>query len=558
MLFAFAWTLAALANTSAIACPAWAPEHARVELDALDRQLRAWDLAYHRDGQSPIDDTLYDQARLRYEQWRDCLADVAPAAADPLTGSRGTVPHPVAQTGLRKLADADAVDAWLREREGDIWMQPKVDGVAITLLYLDGQLRSAISRGDGERGEDWTAKLRKIDSVPMQLANAPGRVVLQGELYWRLTDHVQADRGGVGARSKVAGALQRERIDAAVAGNIGLFVWDWPDGPATMRARLDGLRAFGFGDSVAYTVAVEDADEVRDWRDDWFHAALPFAADGVVIRRGRRPDASTWTARPPEWAAAWKFPPAQALALVSRVEFAVGRTGRITPILGLDPVRVDDREIRRVSLGSLAQWRRLDVRPGDQVAIRLAGSAIPQVDSMVWRTRQRAEVIAPDAGHFNARTCWHPDAGCEQQFLARLEWLGSAENLDLGIGKSTWNDLIAAGYVRGLLDWLDLDARRLAQIPGLGKARATSLASAFRGARERSFRTWMRALGATSVDAVLMIDWPTVAGRDAADWRRRGVEPARAAAVEAFVHDPEVVALAQRLRIAAVDGFDVQ
>jgi DNA ligase (NAD+) len=386
MLLAFAWTLAALASTSAIACPAWAPERAREELDALDRQLRAWDLAYHRDGRSPIDDTLYDQARLRYEQWRECFADVVPAAADPLTGSRGTVPHPVAQTGLRKLAAAAAVDAWLREREGDIWVQPKVDGVAVTLLYVDGVLRSAVSRGDGERGEDWTSKLRSVGAVPGQLARAPRRVVLQGELYWRLADHVQAERGGVGARSKVAGALQRDRIDPAAAGNIGLFVWDWPDGPAAMQARLDGLRAFGFGDSVAYTVAVEDADAVHDWREDWFHAVLPFAADGVVIRRGRRPDASTWNARPPEWAAAWKFPPAQALAVVSRVEFAIGRSGRITPILGLDPVRVDDREIRRVSLGSLAQWRRLDVRPGDQVAIRLAGSAIPQVESVVWRT----------------------------------------------------------------------------------------------------------------------------------------------------------------------------
>jgi DNA ligase (NAD+) len=558
MLLAFAWTLAALANTSAIACPAWAPERAREELHALDRQLQAWDRAYHRDGHSPIDDTLYDQARLLYEQWRGCFPDVTPAAADPLQESRGTVPHPVAQTGLRKLADIDALDAWLREREGDIWVQPKVDGVAVTLLYVDGELRSAVSRGDGERGEDWTVTLRRIGAVPKKLARAPHRVVLQGELYWRLADHVQAERGGVGARSKVAGALQRELLDPATAGNIGLFVWDWPDGPAAMQARLEGLRAFGFGDAVAYTVAVEDADEVRDWRDDWFHAALPFASDGVVIRRGRRPDASTWNAKPPEWAAAWKFPPTQALADVSRVEFAIGRTGRITPILHLDAVRLDDREIRRVSLGSLAQWRRLDIRPGDQVAIALAGLTIPRVDSVVWRTRQRAEVIAPDATHFNARTCWHPDAGCEQQFLARLEWLGRAENLDLGIGKSTWNDLIEAGHIRGLLDWLDLDARRLAQVPGLGKARAASLVIAFQSARERSFHAWMRALGATSVDAGLMTDWSTVAGRDAADWRRQGVDAARAAAVEAFVRDPEVVALVQRLRIASVGGFDPQ
>jgi DNA ligase (NAD+) len=556
MLLAFAWMLGALADAPAVACPAWTRERAHEELVALERQLQAWDLAYHRDGRSPIDDGLYDQTRQRYEHWRQCFADVAPPAEHPLQATRGTVPHPVAQTGLRKLAGDDAVTAWLRAGEGEAWVQPKVDGVAVTLLYVDGELHSAVSRGDGEHGEDWTLKLHDVDAVPKSLPLAPRRVVLQGELYWRLADHVQAERGGVGARSKAAGALQRERLDPATAGNIGLFVWDWPDGPAAMQPRLDGLGAFGFSDSVAYTVAVESGDDVRDWREAWFHAALPFAADGIVIRRGQRPDATTWNARPPEWAAAWKFPPAQALADVTDVEFAIGRTGRITPILHLDAVRLDDRTVRRVNLGSLAQWRRLDIRPGDLVAIALAGSTIPRVDAVVWRTRQRAEVIAPDADDFDAQTCWQLDPGCERQFLARLEWLGSAENLALGVGKGTWTDLIEAGCIDGLLDWLDLDARHLADNCRLGKARAASLAGAFQRSRERPFHTWMRALGAPTVPADRMTDWPSIARRNAADWRRHGVSAARAEAMAAFARDPEVIALAQQLGSASVDGFE--
>src|SRR5690606_20855916 len=137
-----------------------------------------------------------------------------------------------------KLPDAAAVQAWAAARGWrDLWLQPKADGVAVTLLYLDGRLRQAISRGDGLHGTDWTARVRRIAAVPRRLPHAPARVVLQGELVWRLPGHRQARDGGMRARADVAGALAREPLDARAASRIGLFVWDWPDGPADMSAR---------------------------------------------------------------------------------------------------------------------------------------------------------------------------------------------------------------------------------------------------------------------------------------------------------------------------------
>lgn len=538
------WLLAAVAAATDV-CPSWTAERAQHELAALDRQLQTWDLAYHRDCVSPIDDTLYDQARARYAHWRDCFPQQAPALADPLQGTRGTLRPAVVQTGLAKLPDADALAAWMRARDrADLWAQPKIDGVAVTLLYVDGVLRQAVSRGDGTRGEDWTAKARAIAAIPPRLAAAPPRVVLQGELYWRLVGHVQARDGGVGARSKVAGALARTTLDAATAARIGLFVWDWPDGPADMPERLDGLRRFGFADAAAYTVAVEDIDEVADWRAHWFQAIAPFAADGVVVRQGRRPPPSTWRAKPPAWAVAWKYPPAQALATVAAVDFTIGRSGRITPVLALEPVRLDDRTIRRVSLGSLTRWRALDIAPGDEVAIALAGLTIPRIDGVVRRAQPRVAVSAPDPRAYDALSCWHPVAGCEQQFRARLEWLGGAQGLDLpGVGAGVWQALIDAGLVGGLLDWLELDAARL-QAAGFAPARAQALATAFANARERDFARWLRALGAPP--PAHASDWNAlVAQADAA--------PAHALA--AFVRHAEVRALAQRLRAAGIAGF---
>jgi DNA ligase (NAD+) len=512
------------------ACPSWSSARAERELAALELQLADWSAAYHRDGVSPVDDTLYDQALARSEQWRACFPAQAPPRSDPLRAAGGAARHPWPQTGLVKLPDADAVESWMRARDAaDLWVQPKIDGVAVTLLYVDRRMQLAVSRGDGEQGEDWTEKLRAIPAVPSRLPPAaPARVVLQGELYWQLPGHVQSEHGSAGARSKVAGAMARNTLDAASASRIGLFVWEWPDGPATMRERLDGLRALGFADPAAYSVRVADIDDVSNWRDDWFRAALPFAADGIVVRQGTRPDGSHWRAKPPAWAAAWKYAPAQALAEVTAVDFPVGRSGRITPVLQLDPVQLDDRWIRRVGLGSYKRWQALDVRPGDQVAITLAGLAIPRFDRVVWRTQQRAEVTLPARDDFDASTCWHPSAGCERQFLSRLEWLGGKHGLDLaGIGAGTWQSLVEAGLIDDLLDWIDLDGTQWARAAGMNALRAGAMRETLAQARRRSHAVWLRALGA----------------------------PTSARAEAEFMRQPEVAALIARLHVAGVDGF---
>ncbi len=538
-----------VAASTASACPAWDAPRAREELRALDARLAAWDLAYHRDGVSPVDDSLYDQARARAAEWRACFPGVAAAPVDPLAGAGGRAVPPVPQTGLAKLPDAAAVAQWIASRDkGDLWLQPKVDGVAVTLLYVDGVLQQATSRGDGARGEDWTVRLRPVDAVPERLPHAPARVVLQGELYWRLDHHVQATDGSAGARSRIAGALARDRLDPDTAAHVGFFAWDWPDGPPDMRSRLQGLRDFGFADAAGLTLAVGDADAVAAWRDRWYRSPLPFAADGVVLRQGQRPDASRWRAQPPNWAAAWKFPPAVALAEVVAVEFTIGRSGRITPVLQLDPVPLDDRTIRRVGLGSLARWRSLDVRPGDQVEIALAGLTIPRVERVAWRASRRVAVAAPDPADYGPLTCWHPTTGCVGQFIARLAWLSGRDALALGgIGEGAWRDLVDAGLVTGLLDWLDLDATDL-QARGIPRARAIHLAAAFATAHQRSFTAWCRALGLPSTASAP--DWPTLE-------RMAGTDAAAAAArrMRAFMQHGEVRALVAQLHAAGIAGF---
>jgi DNA ligase (NAD+) len=505
-----------------------------------------------------VDDAVYDQALHRLDVWRECFPAQAPARPSHLGDAGGTVRAPVAQTGLAKLPDAVALAEWMRARPaGDLWVQPKADGVAVTLLYVDGRLRQAVSRGDGVHGSDWTAKAARIRAIPQRLLDAPPRVVLQGELYWRLRDHVQARDGGVNARSAVAGALARTRLDAATAQRIGLFVWDWPSGPADMMQRLAGLHAMGLEDSVTYTQAVATLADVQRWRKQWYRHGMPFAADGTVVRQGHRPPASSWQARPPTWAVAWKYPAAQALAEVRAVVFTVGRTGRITPVLELRPVQLGDHRVQRVSVGSLRRWQQLDIRPGDHVEVALAGLTIPRLLSVAWHAQQRVPVTAPDPRTHNAWSCWQNSSGCEQQFLARLVWLGGSHGLRLaGVSRKTWQALIDAGLEHDLLDWLQLTPAQLTAIPQFTLVEARALAGSFAGARQQLPARWLPALGAPVGTVPDTAQWRTLRTRTASDWAHvAGVSAGRARRLAQFFTQPVVRAQLERLRAAGVQGF---
>ncbi|MCJ8206653.1 NAD-dependent DNA ligase LigB [Pseudomonas sp. RGM2987] len=535
-------------------CPDWPTERAHAEITALQRQVDAWDDSYHRGGHSPVADELYDQARTQLGQWRRCHGLEMPAS--PLRTAGGKVPHPVVHTGLEKLKDAKAAQAWLRGRE-DVWAQPKVDGVAVTLIYRQGLLHQAISRGNGVRGHDWTLNAQKIDAIPQQLQQ-PLDLLVQGELYWRLGAHVQASSGSLNARGTVAGLMARRNLTAEEAAGIGLFVWDWPEGPDTLPDRMMALSNLGFADTIAYNEPVQALADAERWRNHWYRTPLPFASDGIVLRQSHRPSADRWQARTPFWSVAWKYPHAQALAEVRKVRFKIGRTGRVTPVLELEPTLLDDRQIRRVSVSSLKRWEELDIRPGDRVAISLAGLTIPRLENVVLRSVVREEISVPVATDYHLLSCWQPTPGCESQFLARLNWLSGKHGLALPhVGPGTWEKLLAAGRLDGLLDWMTLDAAELANMTGFGELSANRLLTSLRSARQRPFGQWLKALGLPPVgEARLEGPWQALAERSTEQWQAEaGIGPGRAAQLSAFFRAPQVQALSQMLRTAGVDGF---
>lgn len=243
----------------AAVCPVWSQAKAEKEMASLSAQIKRWDEAYWKQGVSEINDEVYDQLHGRLTQWQRCFG--SEPSEEKLPALTGSVKHPVAHTGVHKVASKEELRQWMRVRQ-HLWLQPKVDGVAVTLVYRNGKLTQAISRGDGLTGEDWTGKVRLIPSVPQNLTGALANSVLQGELYWLCDNHIQSQLGGINARAKVAGAMMRQK-DNSLLSKIGVFIWAWPDGPKDMRTSLAELSQAGFPLSARYTLPAESVDAVQ-------------------------------------------------------------------------------------------------------------------------------------------------------------------------------------------------------------------------------------------------------------------------------------------------------
>jgi DNA ligase (NAD+) len=182
---------------------------------------------------------------------------------------------------------------------------------------------------------------------------------------------------------------------------------------------------------------------------------------------------------------------------------------------------------------------------------------IPRLQSVAWRSKQRAAIAVPDPASYTALTCWRADAPCRQQFLARLVWLGGRQGLRLeGVGADTWQALIEAGLIHQLLDWMSLTPAQLASVDGIGEARAAALAQSFAAARERPFARWLQALGMPANVSADSSNWAALSTRAASEWQALdGIGAARANQLVAFFGSADVRAQVARLHAAGVQGF---
>ena len=499
---------------------------------ALRDAIREHDRRYYVLADPLISDRAYDDlfARLRaLEDHFDLATDASPTrrvGGEPVD-ELDTVEHAAPMLSIEQSTDADDLrefDRRVREAVGDVdyVCEPKFDGLSVEIVYEDGEYARAATRGDGEYGDDVTAQVRTIRSVPLALAgDPPARLAVRGEVHmprdaFRDHNRERVERGEepfANPRNAAAGTLRQ--LDPAVVADrpLDCFVYDVLDAsamPPSQRAALDRLRAWGF--HVADRIEIVDGvDAAIDYRDGLLDARedLNYEIDGTVIKVDDRDDRTALgaTARAVRWAFAYKFPPRAVVTRVTDVVVQVGRTGRLTPVALLDPVDVGGVTVSRASLHNPEEIERLGVGVGDEVRVRRAGDVIPEV-AEVLDHRADGTFAFPEA----CPACGSPverdgplafcsgGLACDGRLVRAVVHYGSRDALDIdGLGEKRVRQLVDAGVLSSLPDLYRLSVDDLAALDGWGETSAENLVAAIDATRSPPLPAFLVALGIPEV-----------------------------------------------------------
>lgn len=428
--------------------------------------------------------------------------------------------------------DVKAFDARARQAAGDrevaYMAEPKLDGLAVSLVYEKGQLRRAATRGDGSTGEDITANIRTIQAVPLALrGDAPRRIEVRGEVFMplagfeRLNSEQQArnQKLFVNPRNAAAGALRQ--IDPRVTASrplalyfFGVGLLEGYDAPARYSELLEQLRDWGLRTSPLAQHVKGLAGLLGYYeRLQSKRPKLEYQIDGVVYKVDDRAlqEKLGYVSRAPRWAVAHKFPPEEARTVLRDVEFQVGRTGALTPVARLQPVLVGGATVSNATLHNMDEIKRKDIRIGDTVIVRRAGDVIPEVARVVPELpRGRKRIKLPE----HCPVCGSPVEQAEDQAVARctgalrcraqrheaLRHFASRRAMNIeGLGDERIGQLIEQDLVQTPADLYALDVATLAALDRMAEKSASNLHSAIAGSRNTTFPRFLFALGIRDV-----------------------------------------------------------
>ena len=447
------------------------------------------------------------------------------------------VRHEIPMLSLDKCSSVAELTAW-EDRcrrlldEGDeltYFCEPKVDGVAVSLLYRDRVLVRGATRGNGETGEDITANVRTIRAIPLKLhgADVPDLLEVRGEVYMPIDGFVAfneraretGERPIVNPRNGAAGSLRQ--LDPRITADrpLSMFCYSagdargWqPDRHSEVLDRFDtwrlpvNPRARLTGDLDGSAAYIEELEAHRD--------GLGYAIDGAVVKVDdfALRDKLGQVTRKPRWAVAYKYAAEEASTVLLDVDFQVGRTGAITPVAKLEPVFVGGVTVSNATLHNMDEVARLDLHIGDTVMIHRAGDVIPRVSTAVASKRPAgacrpelpkacpvcgSAVVKPE-GEVVARCSGGLRCGAQQR--ERLRHFASRLALDIeGLGDKLVDQLVAQGLVRGPVDLYKLEREQLAGLERMGEKSADNLLAALQASKETTFARFIYALGIREV-----------------------------------------------------------
>ncbi len=513
------------------------------EIKELSARLDRWSLAYHRDDSPLASDAEYDRALRRLRELETAhphlISRTSPTqrVGDKPLDQFTSVRHTLPMLSLDNAFSGDDLEAFEQRNANKLGLsvlrfccEPKLDGVAMSLLYEDGVLVRAATRGDGTTGEDITHNARTMETVPLRLQGGDyptmlevrGEVVIPRAAFHRMNEK-QASSGEPAfqnPRNAAAGSLRQ--LDPRITATRPLVFMAYSVGhveggilPGSHSETLSYLSRIGFKTSKltqvvdGWQAAEAFVDRILEQRDE-----IEVDIDGVVIKVNdfEQQLALGFVSRAPRWAIARKFPAQEEVTTLLGVDFQVGRTGAITPVARLQPVFVGGVTVSNATLHNADEIARLDVRIGDQVIVRRAGDVIPQiVKALDDRREGDLPKVAfpqecPDCRDALTRDLNEAAIRCENSLACPAQQKGALEHfvsrkaMDIdGVGEKLLHQLFDQGLVSDIADLYDLTVEQLAALDRMGHKSAVKAIEAIEGSKATELPRFLYALGIREV-----------------------------------------------------------
>ena len=568
----------------------------------LHREINHHNYRYYVLDDPDVTDAEYDRLMTelrRLEQEYPHL--VTPASPTQRVGAApadgfSQVQHSRPMLSLSNAFDDDDLQAWYRRVKGlldgadfDLVCELKIDGLAVSLRYQNGELQQGATRGDGYTGEDVTQNLRTIRSIPITLrGDPPPDLEVRGEVYlpvedFRRLNEERAERGEqLYANPRNTGAGSVRQLDPKITASRNLQIWVYSLGgaedhplPEGHWASMEWLSALGFRTNPNNR-RFHTLDEASDYYRYWLESRhdLPYEVDGVVIKVDPFSYQSTlgFVGREPRWAIAYKFPAEQAVTRLINIGINVGRTGSLNPYAILEPVIVSGATVKQASLHNEEDIHRKDIRVGDWVTVERAGDVIPQVVGSIVERRTGDEqpflmpahcpvcgtpVVKPESEAMHR--C--PNFGCPVQFFELLKHFVSKGAMDIdGLGEQWCGTLIEKGLVNDLSGLYYLRKDKLLELDRMGDKLATRVLGNVEASKQRSLVRVLFALGILHVGPeiaeLLTNRFPSIDSLAQASEEELteipGIGPKIAESVAAYFTVPSNLEVIEKLRQAGV------